>query len=80
VNLGDDEPCDIVGKGDVVSLSNGSAMKLRNIRHVSKLKRNLISVRQLADGGMKSTFDGDVCKITKGAMMIWPTERKVPST
>ena len=55
------KPCDIVGKGDVVvSLSNGSILKLRNVRHVSKLKRNLISIEQLAGGGMKTTFDGDV--------------------
>ena len=44
VYLRDDEPCDIVGKGDVVvSLSNGLTLKLRNVRHVPKLKRNLIS-------------------------------------
>ena len=69
--MGDDEPCDIVGKGDVVvSLSNGLTLKLRNVRHVPKLKRNLISVGQLADGGMKTIFDDDVCKITKGAMVM----------
>ena len=71
VYLGDDEPCNIVGKGDVVvSPSNGSTLKLRNVRHAPKLKRNLISIGQLADGGMKTTFDGNVCKITKGAMVM----------
>jgi len=59
-----DEPCEIVRKGDAVSFSNGLIQKLRNVRHVPKLKRNLISVRQLADKGMKTTFDGDICKIT----------------
>ena len=54
----------------MVSLSNGSMLKLRNIRHVLKLKINLISVGQLEDGGMMTTFDGDVCKITKGAMVM----------
>ena len=68
--LGDDEPCDIVRKGDVVvSLFNGLTLKLRNVKHVPKLKRNLISIIQLANGGLKTTFDGDVCKITKGAMV-----------
>jgi len=45
----------------LVSLSNGSTLKLRMVnqhRHVPKLMRNLISVDQLADGGMKTTFDG----------------------
>jgi len=45
-------------------------MKLRNAIHVSKVKRNLISVGQLADGGMKTTFEGDVCKITKHVMVM----------
>ena len=54
----------------MVSLSNDSTLKLRNIRHISKLKRNLISVGQLADGEMNTSFDGDVCKITKGAMVM----------
>ena len=64
--LVDDEPCDIVGKCNVmVSLSNGSMLSLRNVGHVPKLKRNLISVGQLVDGGMKTIFDDDVCKITK---------------
>jgi len=70
VYLRDDEPCNIVGKGDLmVSLSNGTMLKFRNIKHVSKLKRNQISIDQLADGGMKTTFEGDVCKITKGTMV-----------
>jgi len=45
-------------------------LKLRNVRYVPKLKRNLISVDQLVNGGMKITFDDDVCKITKGTMLI----------
>ena len=51
-------------------------MKLRNVRHVSKLKRNLISVGQLEDGEMKTTFDGDVCKITKGTMVMAHDKKK----
>jgi len=37
--LRDDEPYEIVGKSDVVvSLSNGSTLKLRNVRHITKLR------------------------------------------
>jgi len=52
------------------SLSNGLMLKLRNSRHTLKLKRNLVSVGQLVDGGMKTTFDDDICKITKGVMVM----------
>jgi len=59
------------GKGDVmVNFSTSSTLKLRNIRHILKLKRNLIYVGQLADEGMKTTFDDDVCKIPNGAMVM----------
>ena len=69
--MGDDEPCDIVVKGDVVvSLSNGSTLEFRKVRHVPMMKINLISVRHLSDRGMKTTFDGDVCKISKGVMVM----------
>jgi len=66
-----------VGKGDVVvNVPNGSTVKLRNVRHVPKLKKNLISIEQLANRGMKTTFDSDVCKTTKGAMVIAHRKKK----
>ena len=49
----------------IVNLSNGSMLKLKDVRHVPKLKRNLISVGQLADAEMKTIFDSDLCKITR---------------
>jgi len=70
VYLGNDESCNIVVKGNMtVSLSNGSILKLKDVKHITKLKRNLISFGQLVDVGMKTTFDGDLYKITKGAMI-----------
>ena len=54
----------------MLSLSNGSMLKLRNVRHVPKLKKNLISVGHPAVGGIKITFDADICKITKSAMVM----------
>jgi len=54
VYLGDDEPCDIVKKDNVVvSLFNGSTLKLRNVRHVRKVKRNLISIDSLRMEGWR---------------------------
>jgi len=70
VYLGDDEPYNIVGKGNVtVSLSNGFMLKFKDVRHVQKLKRNMIYVSQLAGTRMKTTFNSDLCKITKGVMI-----------
>ena len=51
VYLGDDQPCDVVGKGDVQIKLNGSVWKLRDVRHIPDLRKNLISVGQLATPG-----------------------------
>ena len=44
VYLGDDEACEIVGRGTIlVTLSNGSEWMLNDVRHVPSLCKNLIS-------------------------------------
>ena len=53
----DDEPLDIVGKGEVqLKTVNGTVWKLKNVKHVPGLKRNLISIGQLDDEGFVTTF------------------------
>jgi hypothetical protein len=51
VHLGDDQACDITGKGDVKIHLNGSVWKLDNVRHVLDLRKNLISIGQLTSDG-----------------------------
>ncbi|GFZ15922.1 cupredoxin superfamily protein [Actinidia rufa] len=71
VYLGDDEPCSIIGKGEVqISLTYGTTLHLKDVRHVPNLKRNLISVGQLATSGCKTIFTDDSWKVTKGAMVM----------
>jgi len=70
VHLGDDQACDITGKGDVKIQLNGSVWKLDNVRHVPDLKKNLISIGQLTSDGYVTTFTGDKWKISNGAMTI----------
>ncbi|GAA0153727.1 hypothetical protein LIER_11897 [Lithospermum erythrorhizon] len=70
VYLGDDQPCDIVGKGIVKIKLNGSVWELKNVRHIPVLRKNLISIGQLASEGYTTNFQGDNWKISKGAMTI----------
>ena len=57
VYLADDEPLDIVEKGEVqLKTVNGTIWKLKNVRHILGLKRNLISIGQLNDEGYVTTF------------------------
>ena len=44
VYLGDDQPCDIIGKGVVKIKLNGSVWELKDARHIPNLRKNLISV------------------------------------
>lgn len=72
VYLGDDEPCDIIGRGDVqISMPDGKQLRLQRVRHVPKLARNLISVSQLADDAeFETKFTKTSWKLIKGAMIV----------
>lgn len=60
IYLEDDELCNIIGKWDVqINQSNGTMLQLKDVRHVPNLKRNFVSVGQLADSGYKTTFIDD---------------------
>lgn len=57
VFLGDNKACEIAGKGDVLLLlEGGKTWLLKDVRHVPKLKRNLISVGQLFTQGCDVNF------------------------
>ena len=68
--LGDNQPCNIVGKGVVKIKLSGSTWELKDVRHIPDLKKNLISVGQLASEGYTTIFHGDDWKISKGAMTV----------
>ncbi|CAO2827530.1 unnamed protein product [Amaranthus hypochondriacus] len=70
VYLGDDQPCDIVGQGNVKIKLNGSAWELKDVKHVPDLRKNLIFVGQLAREGYTIIFQGDNWKISKGSMTV----------
>ena len=41
VYLGDDQPCDIIGKGVVKIKLNGSVWELKDVRHIPDLRKKL---------------------------------------
>lgn len=70
VYLGNEQSCEIAGKGVVKIKLGGSEWELKNVRHIPDLTKNLISVGQLASEGYKTVFHGDQWKISKGAMTV----------
>ncbi|KAE8661680.1 hypothetical protein F3Y22_tig00113725pilonHSYRG01810 [Hibiscus syriacus] len=59
VHLADDETLKIVEKGDIrLKLPNQTTWKLKGVRHILGLKRNLIFVEKLDREGYRTTFSG----------------------
>ena len=59
VYLADGSALDVIGMGNVwILLPNGSVWLLEKVRHISDLRRNLISIRQLDDEGHVILFVG----------------------
>ena len=63
VYLGDNQPCGIIGKGVVKIKLNRSVWELKDVRHIPDLRKNLISVGQLASEGYTKIFHGENWKI-----------------
>jgi hypothetical protein len=74
--LGDDAPCKIVGMGKVqINQKNGNQWLLKQVRHVPYLRKNLISIGQLASEGCISVFTYKAWKFTKGSLVIEKGEK-----
>jgi len=71
VYLGDGQPIDIVGIGDVqIKMMNGFIWNLQNVRHVPRLKKKLIFIGQLDNSGHSILFSKGIWKVSKGAMVL----------
>ena len=71
VLMGNDVVCKTVGIGNIcMRMFDGQARTLTNIRHVTKLKKNILSLRALGARWYKfSGADGRI-KVAKGSMTI----------
>ena len=71
VHLANNYVCDVVGVGDVeFKFPNGSSFTLKNVCHVPKLTKSLISTGQLDDLGYATTFGSQSWRILKGSLII----------
>ena len=68
--MGDDNPCEIVGIGSVqIKTHDGMIRTLKNVRHISGMKRNLISLSTLDKEGLKYTGSAGVVKVSKHSLV-----------
>eukprot|EP00253_Pinus_taeda_P006476 PITA_06476 len=71
VLLGDDRKAIIFFRGKVkLKLQGGRVKTLPGVLHIPALDKNLISVSNLDDAGVKVVFDKDTCKMVQGALLL----------
>lgn len=67
VTIGNGQELKCDGKGTILlELWNGSKLFLQGVRHISYLKKNLISISKLESEGYKVSFDGKQWTIIRG--------------
>ena len=77
VLMGNNASCKVVGIGIVrIKMFDGVARTLGDVRHVLDLKRNLISLSTLDAKEYKYTGEGEVLKISKGALVVMKGHQK----
>ena len=60
-----------MGHGRVkLLLNDGRIRTLPGVLHIPGLARNLISVSKMANAGVKTIFEKDICKMIRGAMVL----------
>jgi len=69
--MNNDRPCNMEGIGTVqIKMFNGMMWKLKEVRYVPQLKRNLISIGALETLGLEVSIRDGVLKMTKGSMVV----------
>ena len=71
VRLGNGQECKFAGTGEVpIRLSNGNTITLHEVRHVSDLKRSLVSIGMVAEDGYRTTRLEATWVISRGNLKI----------
>ncbi|KAG8478631.1 hypothetical protein CXB51_028491 [Gossypium anomalum] len=77
VLMGNNASCKIAGVGTIkVKMFDGVVRTFSDIRHVPKLKKNLISLSTIDSKGYRYTVESGVLKISKGSLVVMKGQRK----
>jgi len=75
--MGDDRPRNMVGIGTIeIKIFDGMVRKLKEVRYVPKVKKNLILVGALEALGHAISVRDGVFKITRGSMVVMKGVRR----
>jgi hypothetical protein len=71
VRMGNDATCTIIGMGTIkIKMSDGVVRTLEEVRHISDMRKNLISLETLDSKGHNYKFENRIMKVSKGAMVV----------
>jgi len=77
VVMGDNHPCNVEGMGTVhIKMDDGIVRELKEVRYVSQLKRNVISVGALETLGLMVSIRDGILKMTKGPIVVMKGVRR----
>ena len=77
VLMGNNASCKIASVGTIkVKMFDGVVRTLSDVRHIPKLKRNLISLSTLDSKGYKYTAESRVLNISKSSFVVMKGQRK----
>jgi len=66
-----DIACQMIGISTVrIKMFNGVVRDLTDVRYVSQVKKNIISVRTVESKGLKVTLENIILKVTKGSLVV----------
>jgi len=74
--MGDDYPCKVEGIGTIrIKMFDGMVREVKEVRYVTQVKKNLISIGSLRVLGHGVSVKDGVLKMTRGSMvMLNPTQ------
>jgi len=71
MSIGDDHTYRLIGKGIVrIKKYDGTMRKLKNVRYIPCITKNLISIRALEAEGLKETLGEDTLKMSSGSLVV----------
>ena len=71
LHMGNESTAPIVGRGLVVlELSSGKCLELRDVLHVPKIRKNLVSGSMLNRYGYKQVYESDRYVLSKGGVFV----------
>jgi len=69
--MGNDHACLMVGIGTIrIKMFDGVVRELTEVRYVSQLRKNFMSIGAIESKGLKVTMENEILKITKESMVV----------